>query len=796
MPAHGQWTSQYPEVQNTGKNAGHQLYLEAYNLPTFAASPTDPAPSPDGRMVAFAAKGWLWTMDVATRQARRLTRGAQIDSRPAWSTDGKQIAFVRDSGRDTNIILIDVATGKERVLVASPALDLDPAFAPDGKSLFYSSAEAGDFDLWRIDLATGAKTRLTTDVGQELGPRPIKGGTALAYVDRAKFFSDAVSTVSLADGQRRTLHAAGMAPQLRIAASPDGRSVAIAAPDGDRLKLITVDADGSDTIRVAGDATYPLAPSWSADGWLWFVQPNRDKQFTLYRSSANGGRLQDMTPLGWDLGERTARVTIRTRQAGQLTSARLAVVDGSGHPAVPGTGLAYFDFQHDRIFVHSPGTVTLDVPAGAIKLSATHGFDGVAEATRQVRAGEEVTIDLDLPSTGFDAAARGWYSGDLHNHLNYGGPYQLEPDDLVTMMRAEALDVATPQLANLQTRQVDAKWWGWQRTELPLIRVSQEVRAHYLGHIGVIGADAQFDPWFFGPTYPVRAQSEVTNADVLHFTRAHGGLNIYVHPVVGNDPFPANGDPGGFPLGLVPDVVLGDVDAIELACVWSDELGTSQLWYRLLNLGLPIVPSAGSDTMQNIHRMLAIGATRVYAKPDGPVGMTSFLDAVRKGRSFVTTGPMIDFTAAGIGPGGAIEGGAQSIDWSLELFSPTAVETVEILVNGRVAWSGTGLSAPGKRNYSGKIDVPAGGWVAARVHGGAASWPIQDGQPFAHSAPVWLGRIGSTDPAAARAAADDLLRWMTTAGEKRLAAGYPDGTGTRLKARFAEARARLEALQE
>ena len=43
-----------------------------------------------------------------------------------------------------------------------------------------------------------------------------------------------------------------------------------------------------------------------------------------------------------------------------------------------------------------------------------------------------------------------------------------EYNDFLDVAEA-ALDVATPQLANLQTRQVDAKWGGWQRTELPLI---------------------------------------------------------------------------------------------------------------------------------------------------------------------------------------------------------------------------------------------------------------------------------------------------------------------------------------
>lgn len=790
-PSHGEWTNRYPKIANVS----HHVYLEGFNLPTFSASPSDPAPAPDGRTVAFAARGWLWAMDATTRQAVRLTRSKGVDSRPAWSPDGRQIAFVRDDGRDTAIMLVDVASRRERVAVNSAALDLDPAFAPDGGSLFYSSAEAGDFDLWRLDLGSGAKTRLTTDFGQELNPVPVKGGTALVYVAKVSSASDTVATLSLGDGVRRTLRSEGLAPQMRVAASPDGRSIAATIPDGDRWKIVAFDADGGDAVRLAPEARSPQTPAWSRGGAVWFVEPTRDEQFALHRVAETGGAIEDMSPLEWDLGERTARVTIRTRQAGKPVAARLAVLDGQGHPAAPRTGISYFDGQHGRIFFHSPGTVTMEIPAGTMRLTASHGFDGAANATRTVRAGEDVTIDLDIPSTGFDAAARGWYSADLHSHLNYGGPFQLEPEDLVMPMRAEALDLATPQLANLQTTLVDTKWWGWQRTAPPLIRFSQEVRSHFLGHVGVIGADALFDPWFFGPGYPVYGQSDLTNADALRFARAHGGLNTYVHPVSPRDPFPAGGEPRGLPLELVPDAVMGDVDAIEIACLWSDELGSSEAWYRLLNLGVPIVPSAGSDTMHNFHRTMAIGSARVFAKPDGPLGVASFLDAVRKGRSFVTTGPMVEFAIAGVGPGGVVTGGARSLEWTLDAWSPTAVESVEVLVNGRVAWRGAGLPAPGKRSYGGRIDVPAGGWVAARVHGGPSSWPTQDSYPFAHTAPIWLGRVGSADPAAVRSAAADLLRWMDVA-ERRLATGYPGDAGVRLKKRFAAARERLRAARE
>ena len=785
-PTSAEWTHRYPKVTT----AAHHVYLEGYNLPTFATSPTDPAPSPDGRQVAFAAHGWLWVMDVATRAARRLTRDAAVDARPAWSPDGRQIAFTRDNSRDTAIWSVDVASGRARVLVDTKAIDLDPAFAPDGKSLYFSSAEAGDLDIWSVDLASGQRTALTKTRGQELNPQPIDGG--LVFVAKPSGASDTVATLDFASGNVTTLRREGLSPQLRLSGSPDRRSFALTTfAGGDRTGLFLSAATGGETIRLAPDAAYPLTPAWAADGWVWYVEPARDERFVLKRVAAAGGAPEDMTPLSWEHGERLARVTIKTRQSGAQVAARLAVSDGQGHPAAPATGISYFDGQHGRIFFHSPGIATVAVPAGAISIAASRGFDGAATVRRTVRAGEAITIDLDLPTTGFDSAARGWYAADLHSHLNYGGPFQLEPEDMVVAMRAEALDVATPQLANLQSTLVDQRWWGADHASPPLIRFSQEVRSHFLGHVAVLGADALHAPWFFGPGYPVHDRLDLSNASPLTFARRHGGLNVYVHPVSVADPFPVDGPPAGLPLELVPDALAGDVDTLEIACLWSDELGTAQAWYRLLNLGLPIMPSGGSDTMHNLHRTMAIGAARIYARPAGPLNVASFLSAVREGRSFVTTGPMLDFAVAGQGPGGVVASGGR-LSFSLDTWSAQAVRAVEVIVNGKVAWSGGALQGSGRQRFSGNIDVPAGGWIAARVHGGATAWPQQDSYPFAHTAPVWIGARGSSDPAAARAAAADLLRWMDVA-DAQLARGYPDDAGRSIKIRFAQARAKLRA---
>ena len=121
--AEAQWTHRYPKI----KGLSHHVYLEGYELPTLTIGPMDPAPAPDGQRIAFASRGWLWVMDLNSGIARRVTTGGSLDARPAWSPDGKRLAFVRDDSRETSIMEIDLASGREKVLVDEPAIDLDPS---------------------------------------------------------------------------------------------------------------------------------------------------------------------------------------------------------------------------------------------------------------------------------------------------------------------------------------------------------------------------------------------------------------------------------------------------------------------------------------------------------------------------------------------------------------------------------------------------------------------------------------------------------------------------------------------
>ncbi|MFN8581221.1 MAG: CehA/McbA family metallohydrolase [Gemmatimonadaceae bacterium] len=788
---HAQWTNRYPK--NVGY--GHHVYLEGYEMPTLAAGVVDPAPSPDGRSIVFASRGWLWRLDLSTSVAERLTNGSGVDSRPAWSADGRQLAFVRDDGRTTAVMVRDMASGAEREV--DRGMSIDPTFSPHGP-LFFANASAGDLDLWQMDLSTGTKTRITSGAGLELRPNVLPDGAHLVYVSKARGGQDEVRVRNLTDGTERSVVTGSILSNLRPAPSPDGTLLAYSWPVDDgswELRLSSLDRPGVSISLMRHDRSRPLTPAWSVDGrWIYFVESDRQQVMQLFRVSVGGGPPQRVSIGRWEWRAPVGHVSIRTHAPGSNAPlpARLNITDASGHPLIPDVGQPRFDGQNGLVYIYTPGLVEVVAPVGTVSVRAVRGLATVEQrGTVQAVPGETRELDITLADL-WDARADGWYSGDHHFHLNYGGQFDLLPDDLLPLMQGENLDVGTPMLANLHNRFLDQSLWNYEHLgAAPLIAFAQEIRPHFLGHVGSIGSRTLQWPWVWGPGYEVYGRDDRPSAIMLDSVRARGGLGTYVHPVP-RDPFVADSLRSIIPVGIVPDAVLGHVDLLEVACLWSDEIGSAKLWYHFLNLGLPIAPEAGTDAMTDFHRTMAIGSTRVYVRPDGAFNYTSYLAALKAGHSFVTNGPLLDARIDDAYPGDVI-GFKKRVAFRIAVHSAVPVTSVEIIVNGAVAWSApAGIDSSGTRRFTGEIQLPMGGWVAVRAIGpSTARWPAMDSYAFAHTAPFWIRQQGSTDAVAQRESAHVLLGILDTE-EQRLLAGYGSASIPVLRAHFAAARAELE----
>src|SRR5258708_29520187 len=112
-------------------------YMYSYYVPQSASTPWRPAWSPDGKEIAFGMSGSLWKIRPGSTTAYELTANPTYDSSPAWSPDGRFIVYTGEDSKGVNLMLLHVATGESTVLTRGGDIYADPVFSPDGKSIAF-----------------------------------------------------------------------------------------------------------------------------------------------------------------------------------------------------------------------------------------------------------------------------------------------------------------------------------------------------------------------------------------------------------------------------------------------------------------------------------------------------------------------------------------------------------------------------------------------------------------------------------------------------------------------------------
>ena len=791
-----QWENRYNKLDDFG----HHTYLEQHELPILAHGPVDPAPSPDGRALAFAAQGWIWHMDLDTGVATRLTDGPGVDSRPRWSPDSKRLALVRDNGTDTSIVLLEIEGGTEQV-IDTPAIELDPEFSADGRALFYTSGESGSLELRRRDLATGADETLTELRQVVRNARRLPAGSGLLYLH-----GDGAHRVlrerEFESGADRIAHAETLAYHLTADVHPTQRLIVYSAPIDNDYHLWTMDLDDPRVRhRLTDGNPYATTPAFSADGEaIYFVELDPRRQFRLMRIPTYGGAPEPVKVAHWNYGAALGTLVLNLSDAeGRPVTARVSMTAADGRPVAHPGDATYFDPQTGRYYFYVEGQAEFTLPEGQYTVLAARGpMTPIVE--RPVRVQHETQVEATLGlSEIWDARAAGYVSADHHIHLNGDGHHRATHSDALRLMAGESLDHLAPMSWNRWERRIDNAILGLTTTQDGrVVHQGQEVRSHFHGHIGLLKVEQPFAPWFFGPSNPTLGDPDLTNGDVIDFADRHGAYATYVHPIDDDrDPFTHLED-GPIPLELISDGVLAKRMGIELICAWTSPLGNAEVWYRLLNIGRPVAAMSGTDGWVDFHRTPAVGTARNYVRtPTGDRSLDAVVEAAAAGRGFLSTGPALIFEIAdGIRPGDVVAPGRHP--WQVTLASTMQIDILEILVNGVVVERRGGVAAGQTETHRGEIDLPQGGWVAARAYAGerlADAWPTMHARPFAHASPIWIGAIGSTDPAARAAAASDLIRAIDAA-ELSAREAYGEVETPRMHARFDAARARLADMLE
>ncbi|MEN8164747.1 MAG: hypothetical protein ABFS37_11510, partial [Acidobacteriota bacterium] len=152
--------------------------LEMIELPPELGQAAQPAWSPDGRYIAFhAVKNGLYDifqMDLEDRSFTNLTENEAFDGAPAYSPDGERLVFTTQEGFEAKLGEINLGTGERRQLSFGPGSDDGAAFSMDGKRLYFASdREQGVWDIYFYDFEDNSLHRLTHVIGAALNPTPI-----------------------------------------------------------------------------------------------------------------------------------------------------------------------------------------------------------------------------------------------------------------------------------------------------------------------------------------------------------------------------------------------------------------------------------------------------------------------------------------------------------------------------------------------------------------------------------------------------------------------------------------------
>jgi Tol biopolymer transport system component len=320
----------------------------------------EPVAAPDGGVV-FAALGDLWWR-TADGDLRQLTDDAALERDPAFSPDGRTLAFISDRDGTMQVWLRNLAAGTDRVLTAQPRGPRYPTFSPDGRWLAFQQAGPRgnqDFTLHRVEIGSGAVTKLRAPplwpgrMGFSADGRRLLLAVLTSQSARYRDGRNVLLAIDVATGEAATVDLPpGQAPDAGPALAPDGRTAALVV-DGE-LWVLPLRGDGTAGLppqRLAGGLVD--YPSFSFDGkTLTYLTTRGLRQIT-----ARGGPPEPLpVSLTWRPATGTGSVLIR---AGRL-------FDGTGPDYMRNVDVLV---TGNRITEMGPDLVA---PPGAMLIDARH----------------------------------------------------------------------------------------------------------------------------------------------------------------------------------------------------------------------------------------------------------------------------------------------------------------------------------------------------------------------------------------------------------------------------------------
>ena len=753
----------------------HSYYWRELYLPQLTTGASGVSFMPNGKTLIYSMGGSLWRQAIGSDEAVELTHSqGAYDYQPDVAADGKTVVFDRYDGKALELWRLDLASGREHALTSGGGVNVEPRLSPDGKRIAWVSTQGtGHFNLFIADIYAAGLHNARPLLGERqskiaryyystydhaINPSWTPDGKRILYVTNNEVAWGTGDLWSVAvdnPTDRRKVLSEETSWSARPETSPDGKLVLFASYHGRQWRQLWVTTpDGQAPLPASFGEFDRWNARWSPDGKRLALISNEQGDTRLVVRDFTGGA--EVPIVAAHRRYRTSRTPTAidiVDEKGKPTFARVAIIGNDGRAAAPDKSWMHADDGFDRElqaaethYFHCLAHCTVNLPAGNASIWVQHGLRYLP-FERKFVAGHNLSVKLvpnDLPAS-FGKFA----SADLHVHMNYGGSYRASPTTLAAQARAEDLNVVYNLLVNKEERVPDIAYFRPGPDAISgnglLLLHSQEYHTSYWGHLGLLGlSDHYLAPGFSAYQNSPLASAYPDNGTVADLAHAQGALVGYVHPF---DTIPDPAKDKSLTNELPADVAHGKVDYMEIVG-FSDHKATTNVWYRLLNLGFRIPAGAGTDAMTNYADLRGpVGMNRVFLDTGGVLTPVAVEAALKGGKTFATNGPLLGLEVEGMHPGAVVKRAAPDrVHYRIAYRSPVRIDHLELVQNGRVVKAFTLTGDERRLDAQGDLPVTQSGWLVLRAWNDGSDPQVLDIYPYATTSPIYLELPGRMAP--------------------------------------------------
>ncbi|MGI9228528.1 MAG: Tol-Pal system beta propeller repeat protein TolB [Gammaproteobacteria bacterium] len=227
----------------------------------------------------------LHTADADGFNPQTLLQSTEPLLSPAWSPDGKTLAYVSFEGKNSSIYLQNILTGEREQVAAFPGINSAPAWSPDGTRLAMTLSRDGNPEIYLLYLSTGSLKRLTNNQAIDTEANWSPDGRKLVFTSDRGGSPQIYQMDSNGENQRRLTFDGTYFARPRYA--PDGNSIAMVAGQDQRYRIAWMDLV-NEYMTLLTTNRLDESPSFSPNGSMIIYSTTGERGSELAAVSADG----------------------------------------------------------------------------------------------------------------------------------------------------------------------------------------------------------------------------------------------------------------------------------------------------------------------------------------------------------------------------------------------------------------------------------------------------------------------------------------------------------------------------